>query len=521
MKPIQLLTIGLLLALSPSLHAQLDEWTPPAPPCRLPPAPFEGYLYVPAPVEPAQLAARQTATINVNFLAAGSMLFGYPCAAWPVDAQAAMSYAATIWGSLISTGSTITIDACWATGMETGVLGAAGATTNFLLTDGITNTWYPVALSEFLVNNFSLRTVEIRAIFNSERTDWYHGTDGNVAFNKIDFVTVALHELGHGLCFAGFEDIDDGSGVDECEGTADEGCYGAKSSGGAWYPDIYSRQVIDNNGDPLTDTSNPSLTVASLLTSGVGANGELFLGNASVLSTNGGAPARLYTPATYDPGSTYSHFDLSTFGSELMKPQLSYGQAIHDPGLALNLLEGLGWPIDFTALPVTWISFDAREENDGVLLQWETGAEENNAGFEIQRSKDGAHWVSLDFITGRGEAAVYKYLDPSPYKGLNYYRLLQVDFDGHSDLSKMVSVYSHNHRGGSVGFFPNPVQEELTIAYVNFSEPAPFTITNLLGQETYRGVLSSPAEKVDLPPMPSGTYWLKVGQEVALPFVKL
>ena len=519
MKPIQLLTIGLLLALSPSLHAQLDEWTPPAPPCRLPPAPFEGYLYVPAPVEPAQLAARQTATINVNFLAAGSMLFGYPCAAWPVDAQAAMSYAATIWGSLISTGSTITIDACWATGMETGVLGAAGATTNFLLTDGITNTWYPVALSEFLVNNFSLRTVEIRAIFNSERTDWYHGTDGNVAFNKIDFVTVALHELGHGLGFAGFEDIDDGSGAAECEGIVDEGCYGAKS--GIWYPDIYSRQVEDNNGDPLTDISNPSLTVASLLTSGVGANGELFLGNASVLSGNGGNPARLYTPATYAPGSTYSHFDQSTFGSELMKPALNFGQAIHDPGLALNLLQGLGWPIGVTVLPVTWISFDAREKNDGVLLRWETGAEVNNAGFEIQRSKDAVHWVGIDFIPGRGEAAVYEYLDLSSYKGLNYYRLLQVDFDGRSDLSKTVSVYSHNRRGGSVGFFPNPVQEELAIAYVNFSEPTPFTITNLLGQETYRGVLSSPAEKVDLPPMPSGTYWLKVGQEVALPFVKL
>ena len=518
MKPVTLLTAG-LLALSFSLYAQLDEWTPPAPPCRLPPAPFDGYLYVPPPVEPAQLAARQTATINVNFLPAGAARFGYTCADWPAEAETAMAYAASIWGSLLSTGSTITIDACWATGMAAGVLGSAGASNYYLLTDGVNTTWYPAALSELLLNNFSLLSVEIQAIFNSERTDWYFGTDGNLDFNEIDFATVALHELGHGLGFAGFEDIDDGSGAAECEGIVDEGCYGAKS--GIWYPDIYSRQVEDNNGDPLTDISNPSLTVASLLTSGVGANGELFLGNASVLAGNGGNPARLYTPATYAPGSTYSHFDQSTFGSELMKPALNFGQAIHDPGLALNLLQGLGWPIGVTVLPVTWISFDAREKNDGVLLRWETGAEVNNAGFEIQRSKDAVHWVGIDFIPGRGEAAVYEYLDLSSYKGLNYYRLLQVDFDGRSDLSKTVSVYSHNRRGGSVGFFPNPVQEELAIAYVNFSEPTPFTITNLLGQETYRGVLSSPAEKVGLPPMPSGTYWLKVGQEAALPFVKL
>ncbi|MCB0579611.1 MAG: zinc-dependent metalloprotease [Phaeodactylibacter sp.] len=521
MKPIILLFTG-LAALCPPLHAQLDEYVPPAPACELPPAPFEGYLYVPPPVAPAQLSARQLSTVNVNFLAAGEMLFGYTCAAWPADAQAAMNYAATIWGSLVSSPYDINIDACWAQGMASGVLGAAGAASYIRLTNNQTmeTSWYPAALAEALLNDPMEFSTEIRAIFNAGRSDWYFGTDGAVPSNQVDFVTVALHELGHGLGFAGFNAIDDGSGAAECEGLAGQGCYGADVSG-TWYPDIYTRQVEDDGGIPLTDLGNPSLTIANLLTSGEGVNGQLFLGGSSLLSANGGAPARLYTPSTYKPGSTYSHFDLSTFGSELMKPQLGYGQAIHDPGLSLNLLEGLGWPVDFSALPVTWVSFEAREGKEGIALHWETGAEENNAGFDVQRSRDGIDWETLGFVEGRGTGAIYEFRDAWPFAGLNYYRLQQVDYDGKTGLSRMAVAYYGSREEVKVGIFPNPAKERLTVAHAGFSEPQPVAITDMLGRMQYRGLMRSSREIVPLTNLPAGTYWLRVGEELPLPFVKL
>ena len=518
MKPIILLFSG-LIALSVSLEAQLDERVPSAPACRLPPAPFEGYLYIPPLVNPA---ARPMATVNVNFLPAGQTLFGNTCAAWPPSAQAAMSHAANIWGSLINTTSTIAIDACWATGMEAGVLGAAGAASYALLTNTLTMTtsWYPAALTEVLLNQPDRYSTEIQAIFNSERSDWYYGTDGAVPANKVDFVTVALHELGHGMGFAGFESIDNGTGPDECEGLPGEGCYGAQS-GGDWYADIYTRQVENGSGAALASIRNPSTMVAGLLTSGTGTSGQLFLASSSVLSGNGGAPARLYTPSSYKPGSTYSHFDLSTFGNELMKPQLSYGQAIHDPGLALNLLEDLGWAIDFSALPVTWVSFEAREAKEAIVLHWETGAEQGNAGFEVQRSRGGISWETLGFVAGKGMGSAYEYQDRWPYAGLNYYRLQQLDFDGASNLSKIEVAYFDGGKSENIGFSPNPVRQTLTIAYAGFSEPTPFAIVDLLGLVRHRGVLRSPAEKISLHNLPAGTYWPKVGEEPPLPLVKL
>ncbi|MCB9298122.1 MAG: hypothetical protein H6559_34115 [Lewinellaceae bacterium] len=45
------------------------------------------------------------------------MLFGYTCAAWYRRCPGTMNYAATIWGSLVSSPYDINIDACWAQGM--------------------------------------------------------------------------------------------------------------------------------------------------------------------------------------------------------------------------------------------------------------------------------------------------------------------------------------------------------------------------------------------------------------------
>ncbi|MCO6475252.1 MAG: T9SS type A sorting domain-containing protein [Phaeodactylibacter sp.] len=516
MKPIVYFLLGMLVLAQP-LNAQLDERHIQSPACRLPPAPFDGYLYVPPPVDPARVQARLTSAVNVNFLPAGQEVFDYTCGAWPADAQAAMNYAAAIWGSLLNTPFTITVDACWSTDMASGILGSAGAATNYLLTDGTNTTWYPVALSELLLGNEALQSTEVRAVFNAGLSDWYFGTDGNVPWNEVDFVTVALHELGHGLGFAGFEEIDDGNGEAECEGIAGEGCYGAEA-GGEWYPDIYTRQLELDNGNSLTDLANPSPIIAGLLTGG---SNSLFLSGPSLLANNGNSPAMIYTPSTYAPGSTYSHFDLNTFGNELMKPQLDYGEAIHNPGLALNLLEDLGWPVNAAALPVTWVFFEAQEGREAIILRWETGSEQNNAGFEVQRSRDGISWETLGFMPGRGEAAVYKYEDQWPYAGLNYYRLRQLDYDGSADFSRMEAAYFDSGKQANIGFFPNPVQERMTIAYAGFSEPIPFNVTDMLGKVLFQGILRSPREELSLEGLPAGAYWLKVGKELPLTIVKL
>lgn len=504
----------LLFCICPAI-AQLDSMPSPGHRCELPPAPFEGYYYAPPPAYAVPSDDRMPSMITVNFLSSGSV-FGYPCSSWPASAQSAMNYAATLWENYLNPGNAIAINACWSTGLGGSTLGSAGATNYYLLSSGPDNTWYHVALAENVLNsNINGSSVEVQAVFNANRTDWYYGTDGNVAFNEIDFVTVAMHELGHGLGFSGGKNIDNGSGSAECQGIAGEGCYGFYTSfnGGNWYPDIYGKQMENNSGTLLTSISNPSTTVADLL---LGQNGGLYSGSTAVVNTNG-SPAKLYTPSTYASGSTFSHWDLSTFPSEMMKPQLSYGQAIHDPGLALNLFSDMGWTA--APLPVEWVSFTAQKEEAIITLEWETAAEINNAGFEVQHSKEGSNWETLDFVPAKG-AGHYHYHDHYPQQGINYYRLLQLDFDGRSSTSETEVIY-YEIKDITVGLYPNPASNILKIAYPSQSSNVSAFIFNAQGEKIMDITIQSIRQDINIEQLPTGVYWLKVEEQTAVAFTKI
>ena len=111
-------------------------------------------------------------------------------------------------------------------------------------------------------------------------------------------------------------------------------------------------------------------------------------------------------------------------------------------------------------LPVDLVSFNAREENDKVLLDWQTASELNNDFFEIQRSEDGENWMVIGEVDGNGtinEVIEYGYTDARPLFGSSYYRLRQVDFDGQFEYSPVRSVnIQHSGRSLEVTLYPNP-----------------------------------------------------------------
>lgn len=92
-------------------------------------------------------------------------------------------------------------------------------------------------------------------------------------------------------------------------------------------------------------------------------------------------------------------------------------------------------------LTVELTSFDAKQKSDFVLLNWQTAAEINNDYFEVQYSSNGVDFVTLDFISGKGNSNDIKNYSFSDYNNpLNgFYRLKQVDFDGSFEYSDIVA----------------------------------------------------------------------------------
>ncbi len=136
-------------------------------------------------------------------------------------------------------------------------------------------------------------------------------------------------------------------------------------------------------------------------------------------------------------------------------------------GTNATLNNGATWgDVAGLPLPIELSSFAAYAKRSTVNLDWTTTLEINNQGFEIQRSKDGLVWEKLGFISGAGNSNKiqhYQFIDRFPSK-VNYYRLKQLDFDGKSDFSQIVSAFFAK---ANVSIYPNPARDVL---YVNSSD---------------------------------------------------
>ncbi len=148
-----------------------------------------------------------------------------PWAAIPAPRLIAFTYAANIWGSTLTSTVPVKIDAqfaplaCTAT---SAVLGSAGATTvaHDFPNAPKANTWYPIALANKLSGaDQAGASSDISASFNSDLgmnanclpgLSFYLGLDNNHGA-QLDFVTVLLHEMGHGLGFQTFTNGQTGS----------------------------------------------------------------------------------------------------------------------------------------------------------------------------------------------------------------------------------------------------------------------------------------------------------------------
>jgi hypothetical protein len=326
--------------------------------------------FVGPPLEALLAPQANLSTIVVNYDAAFN--------ASP-QARAAFQAAVNIWQTQVQSNVTIIVNAQWANlnAINPNILGQAAPSDYFANFSGAPqfNTWYPVALANKRAGfDLDPGVEDIHAQFNSGFSSWYFGLDGHPPNGQVDFVSVVLHELGHGLGFIGSMN-------------------GANAGDGNWgfgspFPFIYDRFAIDGaTFNPLLNLPNHSAALASELT-----GGNVFFGGPNTFAVSGGPPARLYAPATWQSGSSYSHLDEATYGvgnaNSLMTPIINFGEAIHDPGpITMAMFADMGWTSPCTyALSATSVTFPESGTNGSVNVTAPSGCgwnADSNAGWLI------------------------------------------------------------------------------------------------------------------------------------------
>jgi Carboxypeptidase regulatory-like domain len=340
--------------------------------------PTSSPVHVPPPAGFDPLAAQNVAITIVE--ATGTMFTNPPlaCAAWPANAKAAFSYAASIWASQLNSSVPIKINACWTASLTGNTLGRGGTTSfryNFTNAPRA-NTLYPVALANALAGtDLNTSQAEMDIAYNSNITSWYFGTDGNPAWNQTDFVSVVLHEMAHGLGFLGTMSVSSG-----------QGSWGL----GSGYPGIYDRFTENGAGQQLINTAlfpNPSAALATQLT-----GGDVWFDGPNARAGNSGNRARLYAPGTWSSGSSYSHLNQTTYegsANTLMVPVLMQGTSIHSPGpIVMGIYKDLGW----TTGPVTYSVSGRVATGSGTGIQGVTVSD--GAGHTATTNANGDYTLS-------------------------------------------------------------------------------------------------------------------------------
>lgn len=160
-------------------------------------------------------------------------------------------------------------------------------------------------------------------------------------------------------------------------------------------------------------------------------------------------------------------------------------------------------------LPIELLNFEGYNNEDYNVLNWSTATEKNNDYFKVEKSTDGVTFSAIGEVNGAGNSLQkvnYSFIDKSPKTGVNYYRLIQTDFDKKSEMSNVISI--ENKPSVGMDFYPNPTTGDLNIVTFGVNnDNAEIRILNLLGElVSYMKVKNNEINTINLESYNTGIY---------------
>ena len=174
-----------------------------------------------------------------------------------------------------------------------------------------------------------------------------------------------------------------------------------------------------------------------------------------------------------------------------------------------------------STLPVSLMNFTGKHVGNNNVLNWSTATENNNKGFQVQYSFNGNDFRDIAFVNSKaanGNSSSllnYQYTDSRSLAENVYYRLVQVDKDGHTAYSKIILLKGEKANSLVLNsVYPNPAKN-----YLNFVVSSPannhikIIITDVTGKsvqrQDYSVVEGGNNIDMDISKLPAGSYFMK------------
>ena len=315
-------------------------------------------------------------------------------AEFPSDAKPAIERAVDIWAQSIESVVPVQIEAIWDS-LSPNVLAQSAPYEVLNNFSGaiVEDRQYAVALANQLAGEDLNPAAPDMVVKFGKDVNWYHGLDGETPDDLYDLVTVALHEMGHGLGYIGSANHNGNSGFLGFQGVAF----------------IYDEFVEESDQDAILEYISGTVPLGDALESD-----DLFWSGSNGLAANNSGRPRLYAPTNWSAGASFSHLREASFpsGSEnaLMTPFLNLSEAIHTPGaVSLGMMQDMGWNLPPLLCDISNVALLAQTAcnpanstyTQQVLISYENAPEEgvlvvNGVEFPIISSPQAVSLSGLD-----------------------------------------------------------------------------------------------------------------------------
>jgi trimeric autotransporter adhesin len=163
-------------------------------------------------------------------------------------------------------------------------------------------------------------------------------------------------------------------------------------------------------------------------------------------------------------------------------------------------------------LPIRLSDFTVQKNGNSAKISWTTEQETNTSHFIIERSVDGRTWNAITTVAAAGNSSsriTYSAYDNAPMKGINYYRLKQVDKDAKFEYSVVrTALFKSNY---TAQVTPNPAKNFINL-YINKSgnQQATIQLLNIDGKIIYSTISSQSNLQISTAGISQGLYFVKV-----------
>ena len=238
---------------------------------------------------------------------------------FPDWAKNEVQAAIDLWAVNFDSKVPVNVDATWARSSTSDILGSARPDRYYSKFSGAPDPslWYASALANAVAGkDLDLDNPEIIIQINSE-ANWDLDGLGKPTRYEYDLKSVMFHEMAHGLGFLSTSSFV----FDRTKG---------QNVGILLQPTPFDAYLQTEDGNRLVDLPSPSFELGQALTS------RLVWSGPEGIKANKGVKPLMYTPSSYEGGSSVSHVDENTFTNSgtdaVMTPNLEAGEVFNEPG---------------------------------------------------------------------------------------------------------------------------------------------------------------------------------------------